>query len=728
MFRKNCKCKTKICKCGKRKIRGGVDEGEVAIKSDHDLGYYMLDDKDVYCFSDIEGNMPKELKDLIELDSSKKFEPVNIETKLSEKKAIVFTGDLIDRGANSIRNLWNMNQLKINNPTNVILVCGNRDLNKIRMYHECCIPYIEDNIFTLNNNSKTINEIFDLLDSKDFLEDCNIFKNISSEIAENINIPLLVNPHAEYKKIRNTTSVPPNDRKTFDLNFRISYRNDIYRIKDIYENTLGSLNQIKFFKDEFEEIFEINFGFDSNSFKDDNFTKEFNFNDNKYKKLLKFIAMMNMVMGKIWDNGILPECLKPYNGLYISYLQGCHIMAVFTKGVKLCFVSHSGVPYHSDSDVNKTGFYIPSEIGSKINLNIKNNKSDNIELIKGLNEPFYDFIRKNGNDYKGYEYKKYIAMSAACGDIDINGPLTSEASPVVSNLVITRNDQGKITTVYDKRDISLKNLIVKETDKEIKKIYNIYGHVPTGLLPTVRKNEDDNLTSYHIGLDISRAENGGGISNKLSYVYLKITEKDDTLTGKTITNLPYDKVIKEKDQQNLQKYETIKTGINIEYQDIDIDTYFKNKRVENNYHTYENPKEGEEKKPLTPIDGLLYLYTIDNKTFYGMHGFILVKYFNYKELPNELPKPSSKLTQSKSPKSLKVLTKINKLNPLPPSVKPHIIGGKNNKTYTKSNKRFMNGKRQMVIYLGKRGCEYVKTAGEYVSLTKFIKAINKNKK
>jgi hypothetical protein len=40
----------------------------------------------------------------------------------------------------------------------------------------------------------------------------------------------------------------------------------------------------------------------------------------------------------------------------------------------------------------------------------------------------------------------------------------------------------------------------------------------------------------------------------------------------------------------------------------------------------------------------------------------------------------------------------------------------------------MNGKRQMVIYLGKRGCEYVKTAGEYVSLTKFIKAINKNKK
>jgi hypothetical protein len=297
-------------------------------------------------------------------------------------------------------------------------------------------------------------------------------------------------------------------------------------------------------------------------------------------------------------------------------------------------------------------------------------------------------------------------------NIEINNTLklTSEASPVVSNLVITNQ--------YDKRDISLKNLIVKDTDTKIKKIYNIYGHVPTGLLPTVRMNEDDNLTSYHIGLDISRAENGGGISNKLSFVYLKITEKDDTLTGKTITKLPYDFVIKEKDQQNLQKYETIKTGINIEYQDIDIDTYFKNKRVENNYHTYENPKEGEEKKPPKPIDGLLYLYTIDNKTFYGMHGFILVKY----EV-GEVGQTSELITVSKSPSSKSPLS--SKVSKPQSSI---VGGGKNNKTYTKSDKRFMNGKRQMVIYLGKRGCEYVKTAGEYVSLTKFIKAINKNKK
>jgi hypothetical protein len=245
-----------------------------------------------------------------------------------------------------------------------------------------------------------------------------------------------------------------------------------------------------------------------------------------------------------------------------------------------------------------------------------------------------------------YKVLAQLRPSAATATTLYTTPTGSGNYAVVSSLVITKNDNGKIITVYDKRDISLKNLIVKDTNTKIKKIYNIYGHVPTGLLPTVRMNEDDNLTSYHIGLDISRAENGGGISNKLSFVYLKIAEKDDTLTGKTITKLPYDFVIKEEDQQNLQKYETIKTGINIEYQDIDIDTYFKNKRVENNYHTYVNPKEGEEKKPPKPIDGLLYLYTIDNKTFYGMHGFILVKY----EV-GEVGQTSKLITVSKSSSS-----------------------------------------------------------------------------
>jgi hypothetical protein len=41
------------------------------------------------------------------------------------------------------------------------------------------------------------------------------------------------------------------------------------------------------------------------------------------------------------------------------------------------------------------------------------------------------------------------------------------------------------------------------------------------------------------------------------------------------------------------------------------------------------------------------------------------------------------------------------------------------KVYKKSIKRFLYGKRKMVVYVGKRGGEYVKVKGEYVSLAKF---------
>lgn len=702
MFRKSCKCKTKICKCGKRKIRGGLlstshnAQRNIEFAEEKQGIYKFDDDSNIYCFSDIEGNMPDELNKLMF-----KYDPEKeIYTPLSIKKNVfVFTGDLIDRGKYSIRNLQKMLKLKQYYPHDIILICGNRDLNKIRLYHECSIDYIEEKILDIKNvkgRPQDINKIITLLESMD--KEKIKFKNSMEVIASNINIKGIVNDFTTIDKLKIKAS---NNGKVDDV-FKESYADDLTRIPKMYSYTLGSVEQVKFFKEEFIEIFKL----DKTIF------------DNNDELLYKIIAMMNMVMGKKWYN--LPDELEQYNALYIKYLQKCHIIASFTIKDKLCIASHSGIPYYDDKQEGGVKhFYIPSEIGLEKPI-LEENNIENIKTINNNFNTFIDDVLLNiyMNNYTHDQYKKYIAMSAACGNIDITNTLklTSEASPVVSNLVITKNDNGKITTVYDKRDISLKNLIVNDTDTKIKKIYNIYGHVPTGLLPTVRKNEDDNLTSYHIGLDISRAENGGGISNKLSFVYLKITEKDDTLTGKTITKLPYDLV--ENKDETLQKYETIETTINtIEYQDLNIDNYFENKRVVNNYLTYDNVKEGVNPKTKIPVNGL-YLYTTDNKTFYGMHGYILVKY----EV-GEVGQTSKLITVSKSPSSKSPSSsKVSKQQSL------IIGGGKNNKTYTKSDKRFMNGKRQMVIYLGKRGCEYVKTAGEYISLVKFIKAINKNKK
>ena len=53
-----------------------------------------------------------------------------------------------------------------------------------------------------------------------------------------------------------------------------------------------------------------------------------------------------------------------------------------------------------------------------------------------------------------------------------------------------------------------------------------------------------------------------------------------------------------------------------------------------------------------------------------------------------------------------------------------MTGGRSNK-YKKSEKRFINGKRKMVIYTGKRGGEYVKVKGTFISLVKYKKIISK---
>ena len=74
--------------------------------------------------------------------------------------------------------------------------------------------------------------------------------------------------------------------------------------------------------------------------------------------------------------------------------------------------------------------------------------------------------------------------------------------------------------------------------------YNIFGHQPSGLLPYMYKVTNDDIFSYHLDLDISKAENIGGISNKISYVYLKITKDEDLLIGKTVSGLPYKNVNK----------------------------------------------------------------------------------------------------------------------------------------------------------------------------------------
>ena len=624
-------------------------------------GNYEFTNDEIYFFSDLEGNMPDGIKELMFettlTDGEKIFEMdekgiIEIPKSL-ENKVIVFTGDLIDRGEYSIRNLRRMLALKekAGNEGRVILLCGNRDTNKIRMYHECHIKAIEDNILRNKKEIITVTNIISKL--KDIQEDTQ-FTNNGEDIATIINITGI---------LKNL-----NTARTYDDNFKKSYTDDISRIENMYSNTLGSPNQVENFKKEFKVLFGI-----GNVFEEDKIT------------LLKFIAMMNMVMGKIWGAGVLPTILEPYNGLYIKYLQQCHIMASITIGDKLCFASHAGIPYKDkEKTIESEGsFYIPIEIGKvpspmqdhRINNGVATYTSTTkytishyyyINNIDNLNRSFDDFITKkftNGNTVIDDEYKKYVAMSANCDIQSIDGTeLSAYASPIVS--------RKNIEEVKDKKNLSLDKFIKKGS--KTTKVYNIFGHQPSGLLPYISKTDVvDGITSYHIDLDISRAE--GIDSNKESYVYLKMTNDKDMLFGKIESKNKHDIINGE-----VNTMDTEDTAISFNYE-VALDTYCLNSIVDVEYTKPTN--DGEITFPLST------LFTVDNTKYYGMFGITLVETGN----------------------------------------KNKFLKGGRGKTriYTKSIKRFLYGKRKMVIYVGKRGGEYVKVKGEYMSLAKFNKKINK---
>ena len=562
-------------------------------------------------FADLEGMMPEEIAKLIH----KK------DRLLDSDEVIVFTGDLIDRGPRSIRNLSDMYLLKINNNDNVILTCGNRDLNKIRCKKEFWVNEIEK---VLNeNDDKTIIQLFDLIKK---IKSCT-FKYNADEIQPEVNIP----------------GINPLDKDDFIT----KYSNDLVtRVNFIYNSTFGAPGQINFFKEEYNELFDIILS-------------------NDYNTCL-FICMMNMIMSASWNN----KNLLQYNNLYTRYLQNCHIMAKIIFDDKIIFASHSGIPYYENS------FIIPQEIGKKPEQTLSIDKN-----IIALNTDFKNFINdintRITNDKRDFniKYKKYIALSAACGifDLENDETINSELSPVVT--ISSLNTKGPLKYID-------KPIIFDETRKYIK-IYNIFGHQPSGFLPGVMKVDNENRSTYHIDLDISKAENRGGISNKTSYVYLEITNESDMLIGFTNGKIlgmfgkdTYDILDILQSPIKGVPIQDDNTSIIIKEYKINLDDY-NNKKYKK---TYEINNKG---VIITPE---VLLFTVDDKNYYGAcsQNFNLLRYT---------------ISQAQD-------------------------GGKN-KNYKKSNKKFINGKMKRVIYLGKRGGEYVKVKGEYITLNKYKRMLTK---
>lgn len=440
----------------------------------------------IYCFSDLEGCYPTGVTEIVD------------KCKKNPATGVVFIGDAPDRGEQSITLLKEFAALP---EERSILVCGNRDLNKIRLGHECWIEAIAEKL-----DQKT-----SMVDMLSFINDNN-----SDKLTFTLDADFLGHTIAR--------------KGIFAGNVNEVFLDDHMRIPQIYSKTMGSGNQVQYFANEFNTLF-------GNLIKPYKFKYDTNPKDNKTLHL--FIAMMNMVMGFVWPKNILHTDFSEYNGLYVKYLMKCVLIETFKFQDKLCFVTHSGIPYKGDN------FVISETLGQlpavEKNASGKSTTKLKISSIKNrisvINQKFKDFLELNfvgkvrtntqvptNAKYSQTSFVKYFEfltrkaknasidfytlMSAASGEgnVDIHvmdDKVNSELSPIVTSVSI---DKGPWYFKENKKGLA--KFLNAEILTGINSVFNISGHQPVGLLPEIEDvvETGSSITTYHVRLDISKAE------------------------------------------------------------------------------------------------------------------------------------------------------------------------------------------------------------------------------
>lgn len=456
--------------------------------------FYSQNLQKVYCFSDEEGGNPFKFDQKYDGDKEM-MEDLTTEngmiTGLKPNVGLIYLGDVQDNGPYSISLLKNMVKMKENFPERVILIAGNRDINKIRFVDECLI-----NGLTFDSN-KTFQETLNEL--------------ISGWVTKNPNAITYTGKY-NFKfgaDVLNKSFCEKVFGKQLADNKPFENINDHERIKKIYANTMGAQDSIRTvvngsvkitMKNAVYYIFDnmVSLGIVDTS------------NDDKYICLA--VTLMNMIMSKTWEN--VPSDVKDYNGLYIRYLQKAHICAIFNYRRRHSFVSHAGIPEKSKFFSSYLG-----KVNSTTNTStfIKDVviEMDTIFKEQLANINVFDNNAKPLREQIPY-LKHLIDMSAPCGLIDHKSNLndkvipadeyTSDLSPIVAFTdPAARKQPVKYAGSY--ANLSRQDGTAFE--------FNIYGHQPRGLMPSVALKEG----TYHICMDVSKIE---GQTNNDSYVMLVI--------------------------------------------------------------------------------------------------------------------------------------------------------------------------------------------------------------
>ena len=477
-----------------------------------------------------------------------------------------FLGDLVDHGPYSVQLLYNMTALKERYQNRVILVLGNRDLNKLRMADE-------QTILQKNRSHNGYKCIF-----------CD--KSVKTALLKGSFVSVV---EAVHKLVKNKNTKFAVDRK--QLLERASYLmgkdkagqvideaekegpidiDIVARLKFLYTKTFkagGEIDQfyrLREFRVTNRETKQLSTLYSELVPSDPPNTKQL-------EKCSVALALLNMIMGNKWElkdilnDTILSDLdittesgltLDKINGLYPRYIANGNIIAKIQMDNKLYYASHHGVPgeisYITRCDPADNETMICDEVDqkrkqSRVSEYVLRDYHKNLWTDTVEETPIVDIFTIDGDGEfpcKDKEQKKIQKRLRKLRMI-LELSFSNKYSPVVTETTdkieddpkdlwdIPLQQQGGMMYVKRKRKkkVGANILVVEDPSgkswrngrKENRDIYdavnareydgvqkitaNIYGHMPQGLIGRVRQPTGGARDSTQwVCLDVSKAD------------------------------------------------------------------------------------------------------------------------------------------------------------------------------------------------------------------------------
>lgn len=493
-----------------------TQNNSAAAKQDNAV-MYDFSSKEILVVSDWEGGVPvsssSKLQEYLTYDNTTLT--INPDNK---NLALIFLGDLIDNANHNIRLMLSFLELKEKHKKDVLLVGGNRDFNKIRLADEHFMLWDKTPCITFEwKESKKLEDVVNTIcDSFVLKPTTPTFESELFDFA--FNADELVNP---------TYKVKPwhiNNMALFTRDF-------VARINRVYLDMYGIAdgNAVSLLFDELVILGCITLPPSLDAGK-----------TNLYKTIT--VTLFNMLASRKWTNPTIifknEETTALLNGLYVKYMEQCHIAAIFKQGVDYGFVSHGSVGLVDNYLTTELGLsYELTKLKSMLINNttkVKFQECSLLDICQSYEDLKTEVTTQMKSDtptlVRSHAAVEHLIHMTAATKYFVENTSSFVYHHSLSPVLGYRAPRSTTKGVKPKMGGSRK-YIPKVNDKAIKvaSLYDrngqpfkwvIYGHQPRGIVPAVALRE----STYYVCMDVSKIE---GQTNMKSYAALVIGASGD---------------------------------------------------------------------------------------------------------------------------------------------------------------------------------------------------------